>query len=249
MGAILSKVIDAQNGGEKALQANDVLNSLNELTQTKLDLFYNQVTNTHFDDNLLPIHKVIARESWIYAQTEDSPLNVSAIIDTTARSFANGETANGVGTIIQSVLNTAFGVSRASTQSKKIYAISVGDLAGIQRVDIDIFAYQFTSQALTNITRGVQGATVVLSSVNTTGLDKNDLRVIVQATFASVPIEQQQAILDQLFKAYDEQRLVTNETRDNLGVTPNSLSKTGANLPRLEQEGALSPSRLSPSQI
>lgn len=75
----------------------------------------------------------------------------------------------------------------AANQSEHTtYAITVGALGGVARIDIDIFCYSYTAEALTKVTNNVVTVSYAISSVDSSRLDANTLRDIVQVCYGGL---------------------------------------------------------------
>ena len=79
-------------------------------------------------------------------------------------------------------------------------SITTGSLGGIQRADIMLYAYRFSAKQLTEITKNVVSAVVIISSVDTKDVTEPTIRVLVENQF---PAEKQKEVLEILLKAHN----------------------------------------------
>lgn len=92
--------------------------------------------------------------------------------------------------------------------------ISTGALGGVYRIDLHMFAYEYTSEQLTKHCQKVVAVSVVLSSADISKLDDNTLKVIVQETYADSAPEKMQNIYKQI-----------KEARDSAQSVPDSIAR------------------------
>lgn len=74
-------------------------------------------------------------------------------------------------------------------------------MGGIQRIDISLYSYRFSAKQLTEITKNVVSAIVIISSVDVAKVTAGSIRVLVQNQF---PDDKQQEVCDLLLKAHKE---------------------------------------------
>ncbi len=74
-------------------------------------------------------------------------------------------------------------------------------MGGIQRVDLKIFAYRFTAEQLTAITKDCVAVAIIVSSVDPKKVTEASIRVLVQNQFGDVDKEKRDAILKNLLDA------------------------------------------------
>ena len=71
------------------------------------------------------------------------------------------------------------------------------------RVDMMVYTYAFTSDALSRVTNNVVAITVVVSSVDMAALDKSAIGAAVQYCYGNAPEEVQKKIFDKLMAVRD----------------------------------------------
>lgn len=73
--------------------------------------------------------------------------------------------------------------------------ITTGDLGGIQRVDIRMFAWRYSSKQLLDITKDMIAVAVIISSVDPKLVSDFSIRTLVQEQFGDLPLESQKTLL------------------------------------------------------
>ncbi|KAF8185836.1 hypothetical protein K438DRAFT_1973680 [Mycena galopus ATCC 62051] len=203
MGSSISSIIDKQNADLKA-QAQDQLNALLTMADLKYTTFLTTVKDTS-DSTMIPIDKILLMDHAVNAGVTNNTQNIQTAITTAIGAFAGGDILTGLTAVIGAGLDAVFGNVAANQSEHTTYAITCGALGGIMRVDIDIFCYSFTSQALTAVTNNVVAVAYTVSSVNSANLDKDTLRDIVQVCYGGlVSTEELTAIYNQILAAYNE---------------------------------------------
>lgn len=71
------------------------------------------------------------------------------------------------------------------------------------RLDLNLYYYEYTYRQLTEITKNVLAVSIVLSSVDTSTIKDNTLRVIVQKTYKGVDKDTQEKIYEELKAVLD----------------------------------------------
>lgn len=82
--------------------------------------------------------------------------------------------------------------------------MTTGVLGGIQRVDIRMFAWKYTSEQLTAITKDMLAVAVIISAVDPKQVTSFAIRSLVQEQFGTLPPEDQKKILNTILEAKKE---------------------------------------------
>lgn len=77
-------------------------------------------------------------------------------------------------------------------------------LGGIQRVDIRMFAWKYTSTQLTAITKDMLAVAVIISAVDPKQVTNFAIRSLVQEQFGGLPKEEQEKVLKTILAAKKE---------------------------------------------
>ncbi|KAJ7608770.1 hypothetical protein FB45DRAFT_1039438 [Roridomyces roridus] len=185
MGSSISSLVKEQGDGFKA-QAQDQLTALLTVAELKYDNFIGQVKSTA-DNTPFPINKILSSDHVVHAKVTQTGENVkNAVSSSTVTAFAKGDILDGVFAIVNAGMETVLGAVAANQSEHRAYAITCGELGGIMRIDIDIVCYTFTSTALAAVTSNVISTAYVISSVDTSKLDKDTISDIVQACYGGV---------------------------------------------------------------
>ncbi|KAK0653114.1 hypothetical protein B0T16DRAFT_111297 [Cercophora newfieldiana] len=81
------------------------------------------------------------------------------------------------------------------------FTVTTGQMGGIQRVDISLYAHHFSSKQLTEITKNVVSASGVVSSVDAASVTEGSMRVLVQNIFQG---DKREEIVEVLLKAWKD---------------------------------------------
>jgi hypothetical protein len=92
----------------------------------------------------------------------------------------------GLAAVVDFGIDAVLGNVAANQSQHDTYAITVGNLGGIMRVDIQIFCYTFQSSDLVKVTNNVISVAYAISSVDAAMLDPNTLRDVVQVCYGGV---------------------------------------------------------------
>ncbi|KAI1123317.1 hypothetical protein F5Y10DRAFT_270180 [Nemania abortiva] len=199
MGQTVSNIKNnLQNTLEKERQANDALNSLQELAGLTSASFYQQILSTRMDSALIPINKIVDNVSFVRCGVSEEAAPIAKEVEEMFSDFASGKVGQGLSKVLSSGLKLIFGQYSANSAESTKYTIACGELGGVYRLDIHMYSYQYTSEQLTSITKNVVAMTVVLSSVDTKQLDDNTLRIIVQKCYAACDRTEQEEIYNQI---------------------------------------------------
>ncbi|TFY71359.1 hypothetical protein EVG20_g1660 [Dentipellis fragilis] len=205
MGSTISSIMEGVAGDDqKEKQANDALNVLMQVATNRQTLFYDHIRSPEFDPGLVPMSKVIYKYQSIHCSVTSNADDISKSITDSLGDFIDGDVAKGVTNIVQSSLNFLFGNYAANSSSTTMYTLTTGSLGGLARIDTDFYSYEYTSETLSTITKDVVVCSVVISSADVTGLNKNDISAIVQTLYSASDPTQQVKIRDQLWEAVQE---------------------------------------------
>ncbi|KAA1473294.1 hypothetical protein DENSPDRAFT_268029 [Dentipellis sp. KUC8613] len=205
MGSTISSIMEGVAGDDqKEKQANDALNVLMQVATNRQTLFYDHIRSPEFDPGLVPMSKVIYKYQSIHCSVTSNADDISKSITDSLGDFIDGDVAKGVTNIVQSSLNFLFGNYAANSSSTTMYTLTTGSLGGLARIDTDFYSYEYTSQTLSTITKNVIVCSVVISSADVTGLNKNDISAIVQTLYSASDPAEQVKIRDQLWEAVQE---------------------------------------------
>ncbi|KAL8853316.1 MAG: hypothetical protein Q9221_001792 [Calogaya cf. arnoldii] len=196
-----------ENQDEKEKLASDSLNATMELAEQQKEAFYLKVTNSNVDTKKIPIGQILYSDYLVRCDVSSGTGNVGAIIKKSYKQFTSGAIADGIAEVLEGQHFEARDLvspSKCRKRKSPLIAhstITTGALGGIQRVDISLYAYQFSAKQLTEITKNVVSAVVIVSSVDADKVTEASIRVLVQNQF---PADKQQEVLDILLKAHRE---------------------------------------------
>ncbi|KAJ7252195.1 hypothetical protein C8J57DRAFT_1077533 [Mycena rebaudengoi] len=186
MGSSLSAMIDKQQADMKA-QAQDQLNALLTMAELKYTNFLKTVKDTT-DKTLIPVDKILRMDHIVNAGVTNNSENIKKAISSVGKDFTSGNILDGkrITAIIGVGLDAVFGNVAANQSEHTTYAITCGELGGILRIDINIFCYTYTAEALTKVTNNVVAVAYTVSAVDSRKLDVDTLRDIVQVCYGGL---------------------------------------------------------------
>ncbi|KAG9254541.1 uncharacterized protein F5Z01DRAFT_687370 [Emericellopsis atlantica] len=207
MGQMISGLIDSvDHDEEKQKLASDALTQMQEMGQQQIDYFQQFITNSAANDKRLPIDMIIHQDSIVRCSISSKPYDIGKEIGTSFGQFAKGALAAGLETVVSSGIKALVGSYEGNKALRDTYAITTGDLGGIQRVDIRMFAWKYSSKQLMDITKDVVAVAVVVSSVRAKDIDISTVRTLVQEQYSDVSAEERKQILNLILAAKKEEQ-------------------------------------------
>ena len=116
MGGALSSLKDGLSGDDQ-LQANDALNSLETLANTKMADFYDKVEGG-LDTHLIPIHKVVAKFFFMQGKAATDTSGLSSQISKLIGDIAGGHWADAIVDAATDIIQDLLGSSSASVEEE-----------------------------------------------------------------------------------------------------------------------------------
>jgi len=208
MGQLLSNITAYQDTSSKqdGQLANDALKSLTDLAEAQSDLFYSKITNSSFDAKMIPIDKVIQRDTIMRANVSKSGDNLTDGVKEIVGNFASKQWGDGIANLLSVSLKALFGSYSGNTSKTQSYVVSVGALGGIFRIDYFIYSYRFQSETLLKVASDILLIDVVVSSVDINTINDNTLITLVQKQFGDELIETQKSFLKEIREQLRELR-------------------------------------------
>ncbi|KAI9734494.1 MAG: hypothetical protein M1834_002094 [Cirrosporium novae-zelandiae] len=227
MGQLVSAVRDQarKDNNETEKMANDALNSLMDLAKLQTQLFKTTVRSTG-DNFKVNISKTLLEDTVIKCSVTTDAALIAEHVKKTYKAFADGDVANGLGTVLEVGLNVLFGSATTNSAEVTKYFITVGSLGYPYRVDIHLYTYSFTSEALTKITKNVLAISIVVSSVDLTNMNEVDLGSLVQICYEEATEDIQHKILDKLLAIKEK-----NSSSDRSGGHDGGTSSLRSGVP------------------
>ncbi|KAH0282304.1 hypothetical protein M436DRAFT_86617 [Aureobasidium namibiae CBS 147.97] len=150
MCSIVSDAIkNFENQGEKEKLANDALDMMMELAEQQMAASKLKVTNGNVDTKHIPIGQILYEDWQVRCTVSTDVTAIGDIIKDSYSAFAKGNMADGIASVLAGGLKIVMGTYVGNKSTREVYSITTGDLGGLQRADIRIFAYRFTaSQSL-----------------------------------------------------------------------------------------------------
>jgi hypothetical protein len=239
MGAATSFLDKFTGDSENERKARDRAKLVYKECESENTLFYETVLHSNVESNkMLPISAVLFRKFFIkIVSNTDSQKLANNGLNQFIGDVANSQIADAIGSILQTAV-TALLSNKSMSVSKKIgYSLSIGKLGGVERMDFMLVNRTYNSKSWTEKMENVMSGVFVISSVDVTKLKGNDATVLVQNCFKNESLmiqanikqllnialfpgikakdirEKQRAIIDELKKLYEEQRLVGEKTK------------------------------------
>ncbi|KAK0727456.1 hypothetical protein B0T26DRAFT_765421 [Lasiosphaeria miniovina] len=204
MGQALASMIKSIDGGDQSAQeTREALDSLFELGKSRNDAAWAQATSNAISV-YANINQVLLRRQSIVASASTNTDGIVQGINKAVGKLMSGQVLDGVTDILSSALNVVLGSSSGQVSQNYTYALIATELGALLRIDIDVYSFELRSQGLQSKAKNMTAITSLVSSVDITKLQLNDLRAIVSMTFGNSPLERQQQIYSVILAAYKE---------------------------------------------
>ncbi|KAK4460751.1 tyrosine phosphatase protein [Cladorrhinum samala] len=205
MGQSVSAVMKAAmlQNEEAEKMANDALTALHDVAKLQNQLFRSQLANN--DARKIPIKKTIFEDTIIRCSVDpDNRDEIAKEVKNMYSQFASEDAAEAIGSVLSINLKNMFANAAGNSNQYTNYFITMGSLPDeLFRVDMMVYTYAFTSDALSRVTNNVVAITVVVSSVDKASLDKSAIGAAVQYCYGNAPEEVQKKIFDKLMAVRD----------------------------------------------
>ncbi|KAF4444512.1 tyrosine phosphatase protein [Fusarium austroafricanum] len=201
MGQAISdiKATAAKQNPEAERRANDSLTGLYDLAKIQNQLFLSTVSNDQ-DRNKIPIQKIVTDETLMLCDIDMRSDMIAAEIERSCGNFATGDVAKGMGSVLSNSLRALFGSARDNSNQTQKYFIAVGKLGYPLRIDMNLYVYSFTSDALRQVTKNVLIVSATVSSINIATLHEVDIKRAVSYCYGDVEMDLQQRIFDRFME-------------------------------------------------
>jgi len=220
MGQFVSSIKDKarETGEQDAKLADDALNSLQDLARSRQKIFRLTVEKSSNANLEVPIKKIVHDKFIIKCGVESNPEGLKSTIDELIGAFSKKTSiTEAIAKSLSLGLDTLFGNYSGSTSETSEYTISVTDNGAVYRIDYYLYSYRFTSESLTNYSKNVLLACLVVSSANVADLDRNSVKVIVSSKFPYETEEDKKvadAVVEDIMKAVHDKGFKPKESKD-----------------------------------
>jgi len=197
MGNTIAQQIEQQQRENKQ-KAEDLLNSMVTLGNTKKDIFDNYLIS-NYNDKTIPIDAIIQKYSKIScAIQKDSSKLVGQIGDILSK-FCDGDIVNGVVKTMSLALDALFGNISSNASEEQGYQIWIKGLA-ILKFDYYCYIYQYNDESLMTICTNVLVYCYSISSVNFKEINMSTLIAIASLTYPDE--KSQEEVVTKIIKIY-----------------------------------------------
>lgn len=86
-------------------------------------------------DKKLPISKILKTNYEVSCSVKEDPTMVAKAIENVAQQMMDGEFAKAISTVLSTAITVMVGKRSASSEKKRSYIISVGELGSVMRID------------------------------------------------------------------------------------------------------------------
>jgi len=174
---------------------------LMQIAKKNLELFDAQVRSDQ-DKSEIPIDKIIKKINIIQCGVTKDAGNLKESINGILSDVANGRFLDGITKSVDAGLDMLLGNYAGNVSEFTSMTVSVGAIGGFYKIDYYMYSYQFTSAALTKITKNVVCVAIVISSIKTDSdnLNKNTVNVILQTAFGELTRPQLKRLQRDIYK-------------------------------------------------
>lgn len=162
--------------------AMDTLNALNTVAREKMKSFQLKVVSND-STHEVPVDKVLFNNQLICCSVSENDTKLKATVKELVGSITTGKWIDAIVVGASGALDALFGRMVGSEAEHTIYRIVVGPFGGIRRLDVSMYMFQFTSEAVLAITKNILVLSVVVSSVDPQVLDIPTLRVAIEDAY------------------------------------------------------------------
>jgi hypothetical protein len=132
----------------------------------------------------VPAHKVLSRSMELRSSvTQDSKIVDEAT--NVANKFVEKSYASAIAGVVSLAMKALLGNTSASVSQKRDYAIAVGGLGGIVRVDYLVYLKSFSFDGILSTTKNIALYAAIISSADTAGLEENDIKALIDVNYGS----------------------------------------------------------------
>lgn len=132
----------------------------------------------------VPAHKVLSRSMELRSSvTMESDIVKEGI--EVANKFVEKSYASAIAGVVSLAMKALLGNTSASVSQKRDYAIAVGGLGGIVRVDYLVYLKNFSFEGILKTTKNIAVYAAVISSADTAGLEENDIKALIDINYGS----------------------------------------------------------------
>ncbi|EGO00536.1 hypothetical protein SERLA73DRAFT_178375 [Serpula lacrymans var. lacrymans S7.3] len=176
MGNLLS--FESLDDVNKERLTRDIFYSFVSLHNDHRESFEERIQSDH-SSKTIHIDKVFRKDWFIRTGVSNDSTAISTFISDEFDDRVCADIIPGVTKIMGIAMDRLFGNFVANQSSTSTYVISVGR-SGISRMDVNFFAYQFTSKKISEIATNLVAITVITSAPKLNELKRNDVSVISQ---------------------------------------------------------------------
>ena len=105
--------------------------------------------------------------------------------------------------ILGSALKVVLGSGAGQISQSYTYALIATDLGALLRIDIDIYSFSIVSKGLQEHAKDMTAVSSLVSSIDASGLTKNDLRGIVSLSYGNSSLDTQKDIYNVIEQAWE----------------------------------------------
>lgn len=102
-----------------------------------------------------------------------------------ANKFVEKSYASAIAGVVSLAMKALMGNTSTSVSQKRDYAIAVGGLGGIVRVDYLVYLKNFSFEGILKTTKNIAVYAAVISSADTAGLEENDIKALIDINYGS----------------------------------------------------------------
>ncbi|KAI0369967.1 hypothetical protein BV20DRAFT_329859 [Pilatotrama ljubarskyi] len=182
MGNTLAKILEeAQPADPEAIK--DEMAKLHELAELRLDVFRGRLATR--DQLHLPIGRIFYSNVRIDCKVSNDASALKKTVKDSIGAFVSGNVVEGITAITSQAMDVLLGDVSSSSTHQDIYAIGVGPLGGVYRVDAQFFAYNFKAQTLKTVLQTVVSSAIVISSADVRDMKRNEVKNLVQNAYGT----------------------------------------------------------------
>ncbi|KAI0757639.1 hypothetical protein C8Q80DRAFT_1265526 [Daedaleopsis nitida] len=181
---------------------NESMDRLVEVAELRLDVFKAELATK--DQLHIPIDRILYSDYRIHCQVTSDAGSMKKAIEGSIGAFVSGKIVEGLLAITGITLDALLGNISGTSARRQVYAIGVGPLGGVYRIDAQFYMYQFKSRGLKDHLKYVLATAIVISSADVRGMKRNEVKNLVQNAYAQATPEVQREIYKDIWASINE---------------------------------------------
>lgn len=204
MGSAIS-AIQSSVGVKDDKEIQDNLDLIQEITKQKKESFKAMLEASRSNIIEIPIDRILNSYSHSYCKIDQKSDQFSTEIGNTLKAFVHGDILSGITSVMSMGITSILGNTSAGATLDTQYLIFVGKHGSFQRMDYELYRYNFTSDKVIAATQSVLLVTYAISSADIKTIDENTLTAVLDDKYGDLPDAEFTKIRDAVMRLKKEE--------------------------------------------